>query len=263
MLEDTRVTAPVKASPTPPYVTRGLRRHQEKLLRRREQVPADALVVGIDLARERQAVSYVAGREVLGRRRLSCEPHELDRVLDEAQALASERGSSGVVVAFEPAGHYWCLAAEAFERSGTPYVLVQPLSVKRAWEESRYTPEKTDPRDADLIGQLATQGRFTDTQLSSSHDDDAAGRSLVSTSRCAACRRRSVPGSITSGTGCCRSSSRCCAIRPARRRWQSDARCGRSPRWTPWRREAGERVCVRPLRASRFCCPVPLPFYRC
>jgi transposase len=157
-------------------VTRGLRRHQEKLLRRREQVPADALVVGIDLARERQAVSFVAGHEVLGRRRLSCEPHELDRVLDEAQALASERGSSGIVVAFEPAGHYWCLAAEAFERSGAPYVLVQPLSVRRAREESRYTPEKTDPRDADLIGQLAIQGRFTDTRLPSSHDEDAAAQ---------------------------------------------------------------------------------------
>jgi transposase len=176
MHQDTRVTVPVKASSAPPCVTRGLRRHQEKLLRRREQVPADALVVGIDLARERQAVSFVTGHEVLGRRRLSCEPHELDRVLDEAQALASERGSSGIVVAFEPAGHYWCLAAEAFERSGTPYVLVQPLSVKRAREESRYTPEKTDPRDADLVGQLTIQGRFTDTQLPSSRDEDAAAQ---------------------------------------------------------------------------------------
>jgi hypothetical protein len=107
MLQDTRVATPVKASPAPPCVTRGLRRHQEKLLRRREQVPADGLVVGIDLARERQAVSFVAGHEVLGRRRLSCEPHELDRVLEEAQTLASGRGSSGIVVAFEPAGHYW------------------------------------------------------------------------------------------------------------------------------------------------------------
>jgi transposase len=157
-------------------VTRGLRRHQAKLLRRRRQVPADALVVGIDLARERQAVSFVAGQDVLGRRRISCEPHELDRVLDEAQGLATKRGSSGIVVAFEPAGHYWCLAAEAFERRSVPYVLVQPLSVRRAREESRYTPEKTDPRDADLIGQLATQGRFTDTRLPSSDDEDAAAQ---------------------------------------------------------------------------------------
>ena len=244
MHQDTRVVAPVKASFAPPCVTRGLRRHQEKLLRRREQVPASALVVGIDLARERQAVSFVAGHEVLGRRRLSCEPHELDRVLGEAQALASERGNSGIVVAFEPAGHYWCLAAEAFERSGTPYVLVQPLSVKRAREESRYTPEKTDPRDADLVGQLAIQGRFTDTRLPSSHDADAAGQlareyfkvrglSAAERTRLHNFWHRMLPEFFS--------------VLP----------------WTPWRREAGERVCVKRLRASRFCCLVPSLCYRC
>lgn len=174
MLENREVAASVKASTARPSVTRGLRRQQEKLRRKRERVPADTLVVGVDLARERQAVSFVAGNEVLGRRRLSCEPHQLDQILGEAEQLAAKRGSSGIVVAFEPAGHYWCLAAEAFERAGTPYVMVQPISVKRAREESRYTPEKTDPRDADLIGQLATQGRFTEMQLPASHDEDAA-----------------------------------------------------------------------------------------
>mgnify|MGYP001180902121 CR=1 FL=1 len=169
-----KVSAPVKGLSTPPSMTRGLRRQQAKMRRRREAVPAGALVVGIDLARERQAVSFLVRGEVLGRRRLTCEPQDLTCVLDEAQVLAAHHASSGIVVAFEPAGHYWCLAAEAFERAGVPYVLVQPLSVKRAREESRYTPEKTDPRDADLIGQLAAQGRFTDTRLPLTSDEDAA-----------------------------------------------------------------------------------------
>ena len=169
-----KVSAPVKGLSTPPSMTRGLRRQQAKMRRRREAVPAGALVVGIDLARERQAVSFLVRGEVLGRRRLTCEPQDLTCVLDEAQVLAAHHASSGIVVAFEPAGHYWCLAAEAFERAGAPYVLVQPLSVKRAREESRYTPEKTDPGDADLIGQLAAQGRFTDTRLPLTSDEDAA-----------------------------------------------------------------------------------------
>lgn len=176
MVKIRRVSAPVKELSYTPSMTRGLRRHQAKLQRRREAVPTDALVVGIDLARERQAVSFLAGGDVLGRRRLTCEPYDLAQVLDAAQTLAEQHGSSGVVVAFEPAGHYWCLAAEAFERAGAPYVLVQPLSVKRAREESRYTPEKTDPRDADLIGQLAAQGRFTDAQLPRTCDEDAASQ---------------------------------------------------------------------------------------
>jgi transposase len=168
-----KVTAPVKEVSAAPSMTRGLRRHQAKMQRRRETVPMDALVVGIDLARERQAISYVARGDVVGRRRLTCEPYDLAQVLNAAHTLAEQHASSGVVVAFEPAGHYWCLAAEAFDRAGVPYVLVQPISVKRAREESRYTPEKTDPRDADLVGQLAAQGRFTERQLPSTSEEDA------------------------------------------------------------------------------------------
>src|SRR3990172_5355109 len=52
-------------------------------------------------------------------------------------------------------------------------VLVQPLSVARAREESRYTLEKTDPRDADLIAELVTHGRFTDTRLPASRAEDS------------------------------------------------------------------------------------------
>ena len=115
-----RVSAPVKGSSTPPSMTRGLRRQQAKMRRRREVVPAGALVVGIDLGRERQAVSFVINGEVLGRRRLTCEPQGLIQVLDEAHDLAARHGSPRLVVAFEPAGHYWCLAAEAFEPAGVP-----------------------------------------------------------------------------------------------------------------------------------------------
>jgi len=174
MTNSTKAATPVKGFSSTPGMTRGLRRQQAKMRRRREQVPTDVLIVGVDLARERQAISFVAGGEMIGRRRVTCEPQALDQILDEAHILAASRGSSGVVVAFEPAGHYWCLAAEAFERAEVPYILVQPISVKRAREESRYTPEKTDPRDAELIAQLASQGRFTDTRLAVTADEDAA-----------------------------------------------------------------------------------------
>lgn len=173
MAQNTTASGSQERATRGPWMTRGLRRHQEKLRRKRGRVGSDALLVGIDLARERQAVSFVADNEIVGRRRLSCAPQALDQVLEEAALVATEYARDGIVVAFEPAGHYWCLAAEAFERSQTPYVLVHPISVRRAREESRYTPEKTDPRDADLIAQLALQGRITETQLPLSRDEDA------------------------------------------------------------------------------------------
>jgi transposase len=156
-----------------PLVTRGLRREQEKRRRRRARVPPDTLVLGIDLARERQAASFSHDGQVLGRRRIDCAAHEIDRFFPEAQALATKHGLSHLVVAFEPAGLYWCLAAEACERAGVDYLLVHGLSVKREREITRYTPEKTDPRDADLISFLPPQGKFLETRLSSSVERDA------------------------------------------------------------------------------------------
>lgn len=160
-------------SPHRPLVTRGLRRQQEKRRRRRARVPSDTLVLGIDLARERQAASFSHDGQVLGRRRLNCGAHEIDRFFPEAQALAKTQGLSHLVVAFEPAGLYWCLAAEACERAGVDYLLVHGLSVKREREITRYTPEKTDPRDADLISFLPPQGKFLETRLSDSVERDA------------------------------------------------------------------------------------------
>jgi hypothetical protein len=68
-----------------PLVTRGLRREQEKRRRRRARVPRDTLVLGIDLARERQAASFSHDGHVLGRRRLTCAAHEIDRFFPEAE----------------------------------------------------------------------------------------------------------------------------------------------------------------------------------
>jgi transposase len=164
--------APTDSAPRP-LVTRGLRREQEKRRRRRNRVPADTLVLGIDLARERQAASFSHDSQVLGRRRLNCGAHEVDRFFPEAEALVEAHGLSHLVVAFEPAGLYWCLAAEACERAGVDYVLVHGLTVKREREITRYTPEKTDPRDADLISFLPPQGKFLETRLPGSIERDA------------------------------------------------------------------------------------------
>lgn len=160
-------------SSSPPLVTRGLRREQEKRRRRRLRVPPEALVLGIDLARERQAASFSHDGQILGRRRINCGAQDIDRLFPEAHALAETHGLSHVVVAFEPAGLYWCLAAEACERAGMDYVPVHGLSVKREREITRYTPEKTDPRDADLISLLPHQGKFLELRLPATPERDA------------------------------------------------------------------------------------------
>jgi transposase len=159
-----------------PLVTRGLRREQEKRRRRRLRVPPDTLVLGIDLARERQAASFSHDGQILGRRRINCAAYEIDRLFDEAQTLAEHHSLPHILVAFEPAGLYWCLAAEACERAGLDYVLVHGLTVKREREITRYTLEKTDPRDADLISLLPAQGKFLDSRLPATAERDALAK---------------------------------------------------------------------------------------
>lgn len=152
------------------FVTRGLRREQEKRRRLRRRV-GDPLIVGIDLAREHQALSFHAG-EIVGRRRLRCAPGEIcERILPDAEALCKEYGKDRVLFAMEPAGHYWGLLAEQIEAQGSDYVLVHPLAVKREREGTRFTPEKRDPRDGDLICELTAAAKIIETRLPATTGD--------------------------------------------------------------------------------------------
>lgn len=147
-----------------PSITRGLLREQAKRRRLRARV-GSPLIVGVDLAREHQALTFHAG-EIVGRARISCAPGKIcGNVLGEAERLVEKHGRERVLFAMEPAGHYWGLAAESLEEQGIDYVLVHPLAVKREREATRYTPEKRDPRDADLISELAAAGKILEARL--------------------------------------------------------------------------------------------------
>lgn len=176
------------STPVQGSVTRGLRREQEKRRRLRSRV-GNPLIVGIDLAREHQALSFYTG-EIVGRRRLRCPPAEIcERVLPEAEALRKQFSKDRVLFAMEPAGHYWGLLAEEIEAQGSDYVLVHPLAVKREREGTRFTPEKRDPRDGDLICELTAAGKIIEARLVASSGDaqlDAFAREYLLVRRAAA-----------------------------------------------------------------------------
>lgn len=149
-----------------PVETRGSRRELAKRRRRVARIEGKTLVIGLDVAREHQALTFGRGREILGRQRFNAAPQQLGAAIaDAARRLCEHEGLERVVVGLEPAGCYWELAAEGFERAGYDYVLVHTLAVKREREVTRYNLEKHDPRDADLIFELVSDGKFTETQL--------------------------------------------------------------------------------------------------
>lgn len=149
-----------------PVETRGSRRELAKRRRRVARIQGKTLVIGIDLARERQALTFGSGREIIGRQRIEVAPQHLGAAIaGVARDLCEKHGLERVVVGLEPAGCYWELAAESFERTGQDYVLVHTLAVRREREATHYNLEKHDPRDADLIFELVSDGKFTETRL--------------------------------------------------------------------------------------------------
>lgn len=148
-----------------PPSSRGSLRQQESRRRKLARVQG-RLLVGLDLAETKQAVTFWFQRQPLKRIRMDCAPQHLAKVLQPLiDQFCAEVGGRGAVISMEPASYFWELAAEGFERAGLDYVLLHTLSVKREREATRYTPEKLDPRDADLACELAENGRFTEARL--------------------------------------------------------------------------------------------------
>ena len=148
----------------PPPTRGGLR--QQEIRRRKLARVHGRLVVGLDLAETKQAVTFSYQGQQLKRMRLDCAPQHLARTLQPLiHHFCVQVGARDGVVALEPASYFWELAAEGFEAAGLDYVLLHTLAVKREREATRYTPEKLDPRDADLACELAESGRFTEARL--------------------------------------------------------------------------------------------------
>ena len=146
--------------------TRGSLRQQEKQRRRLARLKSKPLVVGLDLAKEKQAVSFSHRGDRLGRKRLNCPPQHLAQALRPIiDALCAKHELDRVLIGMEPASYFWELAAESFEAAGVEYAMLHTLSVKREREATHYTPEKMDPRDADLCCTLIEAGKFTQARL--------------------------------------------------------------------------------------------------
>lgn len=148
-------------------VTRGMRRQSMKLVRRRERLPVDALIAGVDLAKKESVVVFAraADRGRLGKLAISTDRAGVERLIARAAELRHRHGLGELVVAMEPTSHFWKLVARALDTAGVRYVLVQSFVVATSRELDNLTRDKTDARDAGLIADLAAELRFTDTQL--------------------------------------------------------------------------------------------------
>jgi transposase len=136
-------------------LTRGDRNRNRKIAALRGVVRRDRAVLAIDLGEDKQAAVLVdhEGR-VLARKTVTAKAHQLGGLLAWAAGQAARAGFGGLVVACEPTGHRWKALMGLADAAGHGFCCVQPLAVHKEREKDDYTRDKTDHRDAYLIGRL-------------------------------------------------------------------------------------------------------------
>jgi transposase len=168
-----------------------MRRQSAKTARRRERVPVDALIAGIDLGKRESVVTFVAAadRRRLGRLRVPTNAAGMEQVCRRGAELREQHGLGQLVAAMEPTSHFWKIAGRALGRSGVECVFVQSFVVAKGREIDDLTRDKTDARDAALIADLAAGLRFTESRLP---DEPWAELDLLADARNARVRERSA-----------------------------------------------------------------------
>jgi transposase len=121
----------------------------------RRVVRRERAVLAVDLGEDKQGAVVVdhEGR-VLARKVARVKAYQLGGLLEWAAGQAARAGLAGVTVACEPTGHRWKALMGLADAAGHGFACVQSLAVARAREGDDYTRDKTDHRDAYLIGKL-------------------------------------------------------------------------------------------------------------
>jgi transposase len=136
-------------------LTRGDRRRNDRIEGLRRVVTPDRVILAIDLGEDKQvAVLLDHDGRVLGRRTVLVKAYALGGLLDWAVGQAGRHGFARVVVGCEPTGHRWRSVMQLADEAGLGFVCVQSLRVHLAREADDYTRDKTDHKDAVVIGKL-------------------------------------------------------------------------------------------------------------
>ena len=139
-------------------LTRGDRRRNSRIEALRAVVRPDRAVLAIDLGEDKQVAALIDHDcRIVGRRVVKAKAHRLGGLVRWAGEFAARQGFAGVVVACEPTGHRWRSVMALADEARLGFVCVQSLRVHLEREADDYTRDKTDYKDAVLIGRLVVR----------------------------------------------------------------------------------------------------------
>lgn len=176
-------------------------------------VTPDRAILAIDLGEDKQvAVLLDHDGRVLGRRTVLVKAYALGGLLSWAAGQAGRHGFARVVLGCEPTGHRWRSVMQLADDAGMGFVCVQSLRVHLAREADDYTRDKTDHKDAVVIGKLIAR---LDCYLPERADADWARlRHLGARRARLVTEATSCQQQIADLLGCCWPAALGCAAKP-------------------------------------------------
>ena len=133
-----------------------------------EAVTLRTLVVGIDIAKEKQWARFVDCRGVECGKAMYFRNDRtgFEAILARMRQISKENSFAEVIVGMEPTGHYWkALANYLMKQEGIHVVLVNPYHTKKAKELDDNSQTKSDKKDALTIARLVKDGRYSEVYL--------------------------------------------------------------------------------------------------
>ena len=143
-------------------------KNKSQLNQKIEAVTLRTLVVGIDIAKERQWARFVDCRGVECGKALffSNDRNGFETILLKIWQNIKENSFEDAVVGMEPTGHYWkALANFLMKQEQIRVVLVNPYHTKKAKELDDNSQTKSDKKDALTIARLVKDGRYSEVYL--------------------------------------------------------------------------------------------------
>jgi transposase len=123
-------------------------------------IKSDIVVVGIDVAKRRHVAAIrLPDGSIKKPFSFQNDRPGFERLISRVEQACVERGVCGTLFALEATGHYGQALQHYLLAGNRSVVGVNPAHTKRAKELLDGSPEKSDPKDAIIIADLAWQGR--------------------------------------------------------------------------------------------------------
>lgn len=141
---------------------------ESQLNQKIEAVTQQTLVVGIDIAKEKQWARFVdsRGAECGKAMWFRNDRTGFEGILAKIRQISKEKSYRDAIVGMEPTGHYWkALANFLMKQESVQVVLVNPYHTKKAKELDDNSQTKSDKKDALTIARLVKDGRYSEVYM--------------------------------------------------------------------------------------------------